>query len=295
MKPQDLKKSVSSGPKPPKVDPFENPSPELLLASFPPQNPTHALVLNKFPVIPNHFILATKAWKAQTDLLETADLEATYECLRSWTDGSTSPTNGNPNRLFAFFNSGEDSGASQPHRHLQFLPVEAMHQPGTESWTPLIDLLTTQPHTSQSFQSHPSLPFTHFALPLPKNPTPEKLHAIYIALYRAAVGAVRGREPRDGLPSIATNGPSAISYNLAMTLETMMIAPRRAETARVPVDIAAAGDIADPGVVSLNGTILAGTLMVKAEGEWDVLRAKPEVLGRLLRDVGIPGTGHASL
>lgn len=74
-----------------------------------------------------------------------------------------------------------------------------------------------------------------------------------------------------------------------------MIAPRRAETARVPVDIAAAGDIADPGVVSLNGTILAGTLMVKAEGEWDVLRAKPEVLGRLLRDVGIPGAGQALL
>ncbi|CEJ57810.1 hypothetical protein PMG11_06489 [Penicillium brasilianum] len=296
MKPQDLKKSVSSGPKPPKVDPFENPSPDLLLASFPPQNPTHALVLNKFPVIPNHFILATKTWKAQTDLLETADLEATYECLRSWTDGSsTTSTNDNPNRLFAFFNSGEDSGASQPHRHLQFLPVEAMHQPGTESWTPLIDLLTTQPHTSQSFQSHPSLPFTHFALPLPKNPTPETLHAIYIALYRAALGAVQGREQRDGLPSITTHGPSAISYNLAMTLETMMIAPRRAETARVPVDIAAAGDIADPGVVSLNGTILAGTLMVKAEGEWDVLKAQPEVLGRLLRDVGIPWTGHASL
>lgn len=66
-----------------------------------------------------------------------------------------------------------------------------------------------------------------------------------------------------------------------MSLETMMIAPRRAETARVPVDIAAAGDIADPGVVSLNGTLLAGTLMVKAEAEWDVLRAKTR-LARLV-------------
>lgn len=296
MKAQDLNKNHSPGPRPKKIDPFENPSPDLLLASFPPSSPTHTLVLNKFPVIPNHFILATKSWKAQTDLLEPADLEATYECLRAW----AKPTNLTPSkstsaRLFAFFNSGEDSGASQPHRHLQFLPVEAMHQPGTESWVPLIDLLTTQPHNPPTFQSHPALPFAHFALPLPPNPSPDTLHEIYIALYRAAVGAVQGRDPREGLPSTATQGPSAISYNLAMTLETMMIAPRRAETARVPVDIAAVGDIADPGVVSLNGTILAGTLMVKLEGEWDVLRAKPESLGRLLRDVGVPGAGHALL
>lgn len=76
-----------------------------------------------------------------------------------------------------------------------------------------------------------------------------------------------------------------------------MIAPRVAETARVPVDTAVEGDIVDHGVVSLNGTILAGTLMVKAQGEWDVLRTKPEILGRLLRDVGVSvvGMGHASL
>ncbi|GLI76026.1 bifunctional AP-4-A phosphorylase/ADP sulfurylase [Penicillium ochrochloron] len=303
MKPKDLKQNPSPGPKPPKIDPFENPSADLLLASFPPQNPTHALVLNKFPVIPNHFILATKAWKAQTDILEIADLEATYECLRAWSDdkaASTAPSssNTNTNRLFAFFNSGEDSGASQPHRHLQFLPVEAMHQPGTESWSPLIDLVTAQPqHNPSTFQCHPSLPFAHFALPLPSSPSPETLHAIYIALYRAAVAAVQGRDASQGVQSIPTHGPSAISYNLAMTLETMMIAPRIAETARVPVDSAVEGDIVDHGVVSLNGTILAGTLMVKAQGEWDVLRTKPDVLGRLLRDVGVSGVGmgHASL
>ncbi|KAI2786073.1 hypothetical protein POX_h09840 [Penicillium oxalicum] len=323
MKPQDSTKknhndgsnndnNTSAEPKAKKVDPFENPSPDLLLARFPPQDPTHALILNKFPVIPHHFILSTKAWKAQTDILEIADLAATYECLRAWGETPTTTShsdskskfNSNPdsstrttNRLFAFFNSGQDSGASQPHRHLQFLPVEAMHQSGTESWKPLIDLVTSQPHPPSSFQSHSSLPFAHFALPLPPNPTPDTLRAIYISLYRAAVGAVQGTDPRDGLPSLPTQGPSAISYNLAMTMETMMIAPRRAETARVPVDLAAAGDIADPGLVSLNGTILAGTLMVKAESEWDVLRAQPEILARVLRDVGVPGPGpeHALL
>ncbi|KAJ5157836.1 uncharacterized protein N7482_008936 [Penicillium canariense] len=296
-KPSNLKPNASSDPDPPKPDPFETPSPDLLLASFPPQNPTHALVLNKFPVIPNHFILATKSWKAQTDLLEPVDLDSTYACLRAWDTSSSGSNAGHTspslssNRLFAFFNSGDDSGASQPHRHLQFLPVEAMHQPGTDSWAPLIDLVTAQPHNPSSFQSHPALPFAHFALPLPLNPTPEALHEVYIKLYRAAVAASQGRDLLDSA-ALRTDGPAAISYNLAMTLSTMMIAPRRAETARVPVDVAAAGDVADPGVVSLNGTILAGTLMVKAEAEWDVLRAEPEILGRMLRDVGLPGIGH---
>jgi ATP adenylyltransferase len=68
----------------------------------------------------------------------------------------------------------------------------------------------------------------------------------------------------------------------------MMIVPRRAETGTVPVDAEKMGDIVDPGVVSLNGTILAGTLMVKAEAEWDVLRARPEILRGVLREVGYP-------
>ncbi|KAF7716512.1 Uncharacterized protein PECH_005203 [Penicillium ucsense] len=301
MKPQDSKNNTSAQPKPKKVDPFENPSPDLLIASFPPRDPTHALILNKFPVIPDHFILSTRAWKAQTDILETADLAATHECLRAWGDKSASSqtrpdsSSSSTDRLFAFFNSGEDSGASQSHRHIQFLPVEAMRSSAGDSWKPLIDFVTSQPRNRSTFQSHPSLPFTHFALPLPPNPTPETLHSIYTTLYRAAVGAVQGLDPRDGLPFVADHGPSAISYNLAMTLETMMIAPRRSETAHVPVDVSAAGDIADPGLVSLNGTILAGTLMVKAEAEWDVLRAQPDALGRILRDVGVPGPGHASL
>ncbi|KAJ5708444.1 hypothetical protein N7488_008245 [Penicillium malachiteum] len=286
-KPSNLKPETTL-PRP-KFDPFENPSPELLIAHFPPENPSHALVLNKFPVIPNHFILSTKEWKAQTDLLEKADLEATYECLRTW--GQDDNTTGPARRLFAFFNSGEDSGASQPHRHLQFLPVEAMRQPETEGWHPLIDLITAhaQSHPgSSTFQYLPHLPFAHFALPLPKNPSADTLHSIYISLYSAAVAATEGRDPSQGPtdPDLPNEGHSAISYNLAMTLSTMMIAPRRSETAKIPMDVLAAGDIVDPGVLSLNGTILAGTLMVKAEAEFDALRSNPENLSGVFRDVG---------
>lgn len=285
-----------------------------MIAHFPPESPSHALVLNKFPVIPNHFILATKEWKAQTDLLEKEDLDATYACLRAWGDNDNDNDNGNgrtgngtqnpeiipsQSRLFAFFNSGEDSGASQPHRHLQFLPVEAMRA-DSEAWNPLIDHLATtsrvQSPSSEPkprFQHLPNLPYTHFARPLPENPTPETLHHIYLTLYRAAVAATttKSQHAAQDAESIATEGPASISYNLAMTLSTMMICPRRSETARIPIDMAAAGDIAEAGTLSLNGTILAGTLMVKAEGEWDALRAEPELLNSVLGEIGYARSG----
>lgn len=238
----------------------------------------------------------TKAWQAQTDILDKADLEATYECLQAWNtddDGSRLTNGSSPKSLFAFFNSGDNSGASQPHRHLQFLPVEAMRQPGSESWHPLIDLLTSQPtlpSPAPKFQHLPGLPFAHFALPIPPCPSAENLHAIYITLYKAAAAATRGRTLSQDTEPLSTQGLASISYNLAMTRSTMMICPRRQETALVPVDSAATRDIVDPGVLSLNGTILAATLMVKAEGEWDALRENPEHLTEVLATIGYPRT-----
>ena len=97
-------------------------------------------MLNKFPVIPNHFILATKENKRQTHVLEQDDLEATYACLKAWEEGVPSGTGTGRGRLFAFFNSGDYSGASQPHRHLQFLPVNSMHEGEKSSgWDLLVD------------------------------------------------------------------------------------------------------------------------------------------------------------
>ena len=88
----------------------------LLVAQIPVHKPTHSLVLNKYPVIPQHSILATIPYKEQTDLLDIEDLEVTYACLKAWEADSAGSTP--ERRLFAFFNSGEHSGASQAHRHV---------------------------------------------------------------------------------------------------------------------------------------------------------------------------------
>jgi ATP adenylyltransferase len=118
------------------INPFENPSKGLFITDLP---PSHILVLNKFPVVPNHFILATKVFKQQTDWLEEDDLGAAYACLKAYRDSGE--------ELFGFFNSGKASGASQPHRHIQFLPVDSMRsgiQEGVK-WDVLADSLISTP------------------------------------------------------------------------------------------------------------------------------------------------------
>ncbi|KAL1863209.1 bifunctional AP-4-A phosphorylase/ADP sulfurylase [Paecilomyces lecythidis] len=290
-----LAKKQNQAPKPdekkaPKPDPFENPSPDLLIAEIPRDQPRYALVLNKFPVIPNHFILATKAWKSQTDILEKEDVEATYACLQSWgettTDGGQDRSLDAAKRLFAFYNSGEESGASQPHRHIQFLPVEAMRESESDPWRPLVDHFASEKvtKTGSGLLVLPQLPFMHFARDIPSNPSADMLYEIYLSLYRAAVTAARGASE----DLSRTEGPAAISYNLAMTLSTMIICPRRSETAQLTIDPQQASDVHQAGTLSLNGTILAGTLMVKAEAEWNELRSNPENLNAVLTAISFP-------
>ena len=236
-------------------------------------------MLNKFPVIQNHFILATKEWKEQTDILESGDLEAAFACVKAWGDGEK-------RRLFAFFNSGLESGASQPHRHLQFLPVEDMRHEGesTGDRNPLIDMLDTGP---DGILSKSQLPFSHFALPIPSDADGDVLHRMYLSLYRAAVKASRGFKEA-GNEDLDVEGEAVIGYNLAMTESTMMIVPRRNESAEIAVSSEETEDGSDSGVVALNGTILAGTLMVKAEAEWNELRRNQENLTKSLSTIGFP-------
>ncbi|KAF2270923.1 Ap4A phosphorylase-like protein II [Lojkania enalia] len=286
----DPKKDEGRNSAPPakKPDPFDEPPHDLLIAHIPSTNPSHLLVLNKFPVIPEHFILATRANKQQTHALEQDDLEATYACLQAWQSGEA---HGNK-RLFAFFNSGEHSGASQPHRHLQFLPVERMKANDTpDGWDPLIDLLSdtqsvVSKDTSSRLLQHPAIPFTHYALSFPSAPSGAQLHDAYNSLYEAAKEAVVDyiAAKSDDLTLHATEGGSLpISYNLAMTTTSMAICPRRSGGFMLQRD-----DGTDIGHVEVNGTVLGGTLMVSNSELWDILQSEPERLRAILKAIGIP-------
>lgn len=246
-------------------------------------------------------------------MLEKEDLEVAFACIQAWNNphhqSQDETQKGEEKRLFAFYNSGSESGASQPHRHLQFLPVEDMHgQHDSESeleseseseWIPLIDHVATSNETvitDSGLRYLPSLAFKHFVFPLPLSPSPssETLYQAYLSLYRAAaaVDAVSSSGAGAGAAeNLAESGPAAaISYNLAMTESAMMICPRRSETAYLSQK-----EGVGAGKIALNGTILAGTLMVKQESEWEELRNEPQKIELLLADVGVSNTsisGH---
>ncbi|KAK3953405.1 ATP adenylyltransferase-domain-containing protein [Pseudoneurospora amorphoporcata] len=321
------------GLEPPKkkliFDPFDNPLPSMLITPLPPH---HILVLNKFAIVPEHFILTTKEYKEQTHLLEQSDLEATRACIQAYeqyaaaggTQGEEEEEEeeeeGQDPKLYAFFNCGEHSGASQPHRHLQLLVVERMREGlegveteqanGGRRWEVLAQQLVEEgKETSQK------LPFKTFAERLTPDMTGEELHAVYLGLYRRARDAVRryqsshsssppspAQQPpqthhqSNGADEIQTGGEASISYNLAMTRDVMVIIPRLAEGAAiVERKLGGNGEEAGEeeeevvvGKLALNGTVLAGTALVKSQREWDALRRNPERVGELLGVIGMP-------
>ena len=269
-KPQSNKNPNSNA-----IDPFENPSAALFITDLP---PSHVLVLNKFPVIPEHFILATKAFKKQTDPLEADDLAAAYACLRAYREEGE--------ELFGFFNSGEHSGASQLHRHIQFLPVESMRSglQNGEDWNVIADSLLKTPgpgmrpiyiEWSLSPLTFAELPFTYFSSAIPENPSPEHLHEIYVSLLQKACDVSRE----------LTKSDEQVSYNLGLTDKAMVLCPRTSEGLTIKNS---SGELMGP--VALNGTVLGGTLLVKSEGEWDALRSDEAKLHEILSAIGIPPT-----
>ncbi|OTA02686.1 ATP adenylyltransferase, putative [Trichoderma parareesei] len=278
-------------------DPFANPPASLFITDLGPQ---HYLVLNKFAVVPEHFILATKEFKLQTHLLEESDLQATLACIDAYEQAKqqqqTAP-NGEPvdasclndtrggkaaqeDGLFAFFNGGDHSGASQPHRHIQLLPISCMRD-GLEtssSWEVL----------AQQADSLDKTPFVAFSEPISIDTSPENLHAAYLRLYRKACQAVaqhthaRSTAPTDD--EVPSTGEAKISYNMAMTRDRLVICPRLSDGCEIR-DVETSSPI---GFLALNGTVLAGTALVKSEAEWEALKKNSDQLLAVLKSIGVP-------
>jgi ATP adenylyltransferase len=83
-----------------------------------------------------------------------------------------------------------------------------------------------------------------------------------------------------------TKEPENFSYNMAMTTSALVICPRTRDSCSL-------GPIGD---VTLNGTMLAGTFMVKDEKLWEFIKREPQVPMNVMRTVGIlpPFDGRAS-
>jgi len=177
------------------ADPFDPPEPALTVG---PVGPAHVAVLNKYPVIAEHLLLVTRHFEHQETLLTRADMEALRRCLAA--------AGG-----LGFYNGGEAAGASQPHKHLQLVPL------------PLGPRGPEVPMEAALGEGGP--PFAHALAPLgaedwAEDGGAERLWRLYRRLLgRAGVQAVR-REGRDW---------QTRPYNLLVTRRWMMVVPRARE------------------------------------------------------------------
>lgn len=127
------------------------------------------------------------------------------------------------------------------------------------------------------------LPFKVFAESIHEDMGPGELRAVYLRLYNKACAAVgAGNGPSEDDLSRPDGVKAAISYNMAMTRTAMVVCPRTSEGSAV-VDKQGK----EVGKIALNGTVLAGTALVKSQSEWDALRADPAQLWDILGKIGV--------
>jgi ATP adenylyltransferase len=188
---------------------------------------THICLLNKYNVVEHHLLAVTKQFEDQEEYLSVADFAALlaglaeYDCL-------------------AFYNGGVTAGASQPHKHLQFVPLPLVPTGPSVPLDPLV--------------AAGRLPFRHsvdFTVPRwIRDPLGSARGACecYHRMLREA-GMEEAGVPR----SVRQSGP----YNLLVTRSWMLLVPRSREYA--------AGS-------SVNALGFAGALLVRDEGQLRELR-----------------------
>lgn len=145
---------------------------------------THVALLNKFNVLEDHLIVIPRAFEEQESYLTLADFDALGEVMEEL------------HALF-FYNAGPTAGASQRHKHLQFVPRDA-------SPTRLEEL----------YAAERELPFVWARAPV-AGESAVGLHAKYLDLLET-IGRI--------------SDPTA--YNLLGTRELLVAVPRSREASR---------------------------------------------------------------
>ncbi|EPQ57184.1 hypothetical protein GLOTRDRAFT_115218 [Gloeophyllum trabeum ATCC 11539] len=221
----------------------------------------YVVLLNKYCVIPLHFLLASKEYESQASPLLPPDLVQAYLLLLA------AKKEGTP--FFAFYNCGDRSGASQPHKHIQFLPLEDQNGPPTERLAKAAKLESPERPFSLS-----SLPYANhiFRLPSMSTSTPiaqieETLSHSFLSLVDLVISTVRHH------PDYPAGTPS---YNVLLTLEHMHLIPRAEEN----YTLKETGD-----QLSINAVGFAGMPLVKSDEEMEAV--KKEGVGKILRGVGL--------
>ncbi|CAD1813453.1 ATP adenylyltransferase family protein [Candida parapsilosis] len=191
-----------------KSNPFEKPEPELTILDK--YGPDHQfrLVFNKYPVVSKHFLLVTREFKHQNTPLSEAELFASYSVLREL--AKQSPTEED---WFAFYNCGPESGASQPHKHVQFMVTPSRGK--FKSYADLISYNHSVPADSQKPLQDKNIPFAHYLIRLnEKDVDEEALATAFVSLFQHSMNVLK------------ENNQNHVSFNFIMTSNYMLMVPR---------------------------------------------------------------------
>ncbi len=190
-------------------NPFLSPEDALRVGDI---SDTHIGVLNKFNVIDHHLLITTRRFEHQETLLGLQDFQALWTCMAEY-------------EALGFYNGGTVAGASQPHKHLQLVPLPLST---TGPLTP-IDPLIAVAETSQTLDSVPGLPFPHVFTGLNTSFRRDMVVAAGEILehYRAMLARV-GIHAIETPDEVRQSGP----YNLLVTRRWMLLVPRTKECFR---------------------------------------------------------------
>ena len=215
-------------------NPFLPPEPELTVGAL---SDTHLAILNKFNVLDRHLLIVTRGFEHQERLLGYADFEALWRCMAEYP-------------ALGFYNGGSVAGASQPHKHLQMVPLPLL---GDIRETPVTPLLEQVP-ASQPFARVPGFAFSHVFTWLEPDlhRDPSQAAERTVALYRRLMEVV-GLEAVEHGDGLRQSGP----YNLLLTRRWMLLVPRSVELWRG---------------ISINSLGYAGSLFVKEAAQIDLIR-----------------------
>ena len=133
-------KTVTDSGRRPDYNPFLPHDPALEVSAL---GPAHVALLNKFPVMDRHLLVITREYAPQTAPLTGSDFAALWSIIT---------------RLggMGFCNGGRDAGASQHHKHLQWIPA----RPDDATSVPVaVALAGADPRAT--LNPVPALPFGH--------------------------------------------------------------------------------------------------------------------------------------
>ncbi len=228
---------------------------------------THIALLNKFPVIDHHLLIVTRCFKLQEALLDLADFAALTACMAEF-DG------------IGFYNGGAQAGASQPHKHLQIVPLPL----GASSPALPIESVLESARMEDPVGTVPGLTFRHAFARL-------ELGAVGTAGAAGTAAAPQAAQTAFdcyhalldalGLKAIEVNGELCQSapYNLLVTRRWMLLVPRSAEFVEG---------------ISVNALGFAGSFFVRDAARMEVIR-RLGPMTVLQRAAALPGMSPQGL